>query len=54
MQSIITRKISTDDVQKERDTIKDDMEVDTEANVYEPFEEHVQQVKLKPVKLKKI
>ena len=27
------------------------MEVDTEANVYEPFEEYVKQVEVKPLKL---
>ena len=31
--------------------INDDMEVDTEANVYEPFEEYVKQVEVKPLKL---
>jgi hypothetical protein len=27
--------------------IKDDMEVETEANVYEPFDEYVKQVEMK-------
>ena len=31
------------------DTIKDDMEVETEANVYEPFYEYVKQVEMKPL-----
>ena len=31
------------------DTIKDDMEVETEANVYEPFDEYVKQVEMKPL-----
>ena len=29
--------------------IKDDMEVETEANVYEPFDEYVKQVEMKPL-----
>jgi hypothetical protein len=29
------------------DTIKDDIEVETEANVYEPFDEYVKQVEMK-------
>ena len=29
------------------DTIKDDMEVETEANVYEPFDEYVNQVEMR-------
>ena len=42
------------DVQDELcDTIKDDMEVETEANVYEPFEEYVKQVEVKQLKLTK-
>ena len=48
MQSI---KDTTDNIQKERDTIKDDMEVDTEAN--EPYEEYVKQVKLKTIEVKR-
>ena len=40
---------STDDIQKKHDTIKDDMEVDTEAN--EPFEEYVKQVEQELLKL---
>ena len=31
----------------------DNMEVDTEANVYEPFEEYVKQAEVKPLKLTK-
>ena len=30
-----------------RDTIKDDMEVETEPNVYEQYEEYVKQVEVK-------
>ena len=30
------------------DTIKDDMKVQSEANLYEPFEEFVKQVGVKP------
>ena len=42
--------ITTDDVQdKLCDTIKNDMEVETEANVYEPFDEYVKQVEMKPL-----
>ena len=31
-------------VQKEHDTIKDDIEVEIEPNVYEPFDEYIKQV----------
>ena len=40
-------------MQKEQDTIKCDMEVDTETNVYEPFDEHIKQGEPKPLKLTK-
>ena len=44
------KRLTTDDVQDELcDTIKDDMEVETEANVYEPFDEYVKQVEMKPL-----
>ena len=46
-------KVTTDDIQKERDTIKDDMEVDTEANINEPFVQNFKQVNVKPLKLTK-
>ena len=49
MQSITKLKDTTDYIQQERDTIKDDMEVDTEAN--EPFEEYIKQVEQKPLML---
>ena len=42
-----------DYIQKEKDTIKCDMGVDTETNVYEPFDEYIKQGKLKPLKLTK-
>ena len=39
----------TDDVMDELcDTIKDDMKVQSEANLFEPFEKFVQQVGVKP------
>ena len=42
--------LKTDYVQDEHcDTIKDDMELETEANVYEPFDEYVKQVEMKPL-----
>ena len=41
--------LTTDDVQDACDTIKGCMKVKTEANVYEPFEEFVQQVGVKPL-----
>ena len=37
MQSLTTWKVATDDILKERDTIMDDMEVDTETNIDEPW-----------------
>ena len=49
MQSITKWKDTTDYIYKEHDTIKDDMEVDTEAN--EPFEEYVKQVEQELLKL---
>ena len=41
--------LTTDDIQDECDTIKDVMEVETEATVDEPFEEYVKQVEVKPL-----
>jgi hypothetical protein len=41
--------MKTVDVQDECDTIKDDMEDETEANVEDPFEEYVKQVEVKPL-----
>jgi hypothetical protein len=43
-------RLKTDDVEDELcDTIKDDMEVETEANVHEPFDEYVKQEEFKPL-----
>jgi len=41
--------LTTDDIQDECDTIKDVMEVETEAKVDEPFKEYVKQVEVKPL-----
>ena len=41
--------LTTDDIEDECDTIKDVMEVETEATVDEPFEEYVKQVEVKPL-----
>ena len=38
---------------EKHDTIKDDMEVETESNDFEPFEEYVIQVEVKQLKLTK-
>ena len=44
-----TKSLTTDDIQDECDTIKDFMEVETEAKVNEPIEEYVKQVEVKPI-----
>ena len=42
-----------DDVFKQHDTIKDNIEVEAKANVYEPFEEYVKHIEVKTLKLTK-
>ena len=44
-----TERLTTDDIQDECDTIKDFMEVETEAKVNEPIEEYAKQVEVKPI-----
>ena len=39
--------MTTDDDEEECDTIEDDLEVETEADVYEPFEQYVKQAEVK-------
>ena len=40
--------MTTDDDEEECDTIEDNMEVETEASIYKPFEQHVKQEEVKP------
>ena len=48
IQLIATYRLIIDDVKDElRSTIKDDMEVETEPNVYEQNEEYVKEVEVK-------